>query len=306
MLDENLKKKSIKKIGLVLKPNLIQAKEEINAVVKWASSHSAKLYVDPKSELLISKLQITGIDEVHSISVLTKKTDIMITLGGDGTFIGVARHMPLQGECLLLGVNFGTLGYLTEVKACELTEVLDKIDQGEFSIGHRTMLSSSIIESNGNVCFSTNALNDIVIHKGVGDKLLSIDVLVSGQNLARFRADGLIIATPTGSTAYSLAAGGSIVHPDIKVILLTPICPHSLTIRPLIIPADSELSIRIPSIQDEVLVTADGQLSHNITQGDTVKIIQAPETLKVIKSPFRSYFDVLTSKINWGIPNRAD
>ena len=235
---------------------------------------------------------------------LVQCADPIVTLGGDGTLIGVARNVRGRSP-IFVGVNFGNLGFLTEVRPDELFPVLEDVLSGNVSCGERVMIVAQVIR-NGSVVFESQAVNDVVVQKGARSRLPELDVSVNGDDIARIRADGLIVATPTGSTAYSLAAGGSIAHPSLNVILVTPICPHSLTNRPIILPGSAQLTIELPPFDDEVLVTVDGQLSEALQSGDVVQVFQAKQTVKFVLSREKGYFDILRTKLNWGVPNRPD
>ncbi len=291
----------IKSIGLVIKPGIGAATELGVRVVEWGTKRGYSIFVDGRSEGILAgrggKVSAVRIEEIAANS------DIVVSLGGDGTLIGAARHITDQ-PCVMVGVHFGTLGFLTEIKPEELIATLEKVIRGQATIGERQMLDCRVMRG-GKEQFYSNAINDLVVQKGTKDRLLDIDISVDGHPLARVRADGLIIATPTGSTAYSLAAGGSIVHPELSVMLITPICPHSLTIRPLVISAESSLEVSFTRYEGEIFATVDGQVSSSIKSGDTVAVTRAKHRVRFVRSPSRTYFDILTAKLNWGIPNRA-
>jgi NAD+ kinase len=239
-----------------------------------------------------------------SSAELVEKADPIVTLGGDGTLIGVARHVRGKSP-LFVGVNFGNLGFLTEVRPDELFPVLERAMSGKIRCGERVLIVVRVLRDGG-VCFESQAVNDVVVLKGSRSRLPELDVSVDDQDVARIRADGLIVATPTGSTAYSLAAGGSIAHPSLDVMLLTPICPHSLTNRPLILPGSSTIKVELPPFDDELLVTVDGQVSQHLRSGDVVEVQRAKQAVKFVLSREKGYFDILRTKLNWGVPNRAD
>jgi NAD+ kinase len=235
---------------------------------------------------------------------LVLEADPIVTLGGDGTLIGVARDVAGVSP-LFVGVNFGTLGFLTEVRPEEMFEALEGALDGSVQIGERVLITCEVVRS-GDVVFHSPAVNDVVVQKGSRARLPELDLSVNGEDIARIRADGLIVATPTGSTAYSLSAGGSIAHPSLNVMLVTPICPHSLTNRPLILPGSAEFLIELPPFDDEVFVIVDGQVSTELQSGDVVRVKKATQTVKFVLSRKHGYFDILRSKLNWGVPNRAD
>jgi NAD+ kinase len=273
--------------------------------VQWSTSRGFVLKVERWSaDSLVPAGIVIPSEHIVDSATLVAVADPIITLGGDGTLIGVARDV--QGPSpLFVGVNFGNLGFLTEVKPDEVFEVLQEVLDGKISCGERVLITTEIVRQ-GEVVFASNAVNDVVVQKGSRARLPELDLSVNGEDIARIRGDGLIVATPTGSTAYSLAAGGSIAHPSLNVMLVTPICPHSLTNRPLILPGSAELAIELPPFDDEVFVVVDGQVSTELQSGDIVKVRKATQTVKFVLSRKHGYFDILRTKLNWGVPNRAD
>jgi NAD+ kinase len=235
---------------------------------------------------------------------LPKACDLLVVLGGDGTLIGMAGRIARAGtDVPILGVNFGSLGFLTEITLPELYDALEATLEGRAVIESRAMLTART--SRDNMPFADHlVLNDIVITKGAMSRIIEIAVIVGDTPVMRVRADGLIIASPTGSTAYNLAAGGPIVHPAVDAILLTPIAPHTLTNRPVIISASSEVHVRPIMEGNEVFVTFDGQSGFPLQAGDLVSVRRAPRPLRIIKSAKRTYFDVLREKLKWGGDNR--
>jgi NAD+ kinase len=235
---------------------------------------------------------------------LPKECDLLVVLGGDGTLIGMAGRIARAGtDVPILGVNFGSLGFLTEITLSELYDALAATLEGRAVIESRAMLTART--SRDNMPFADHlVLNDIVITKGAMSRIIEIAVIVGDTPVMRVRADGLIIASPTGSTAYNLAAGGPIVHPAVDAILLTPIAPHTLTNRPVIISASSEVHVRPIMEGNEVFVTFDGQSGFPLLAGDLVSVRRAPRPLRIIKSAKRTYFDVLREKLKWGGDNR--
>jgi NAD+ kinase len=218
--------------------------------------------------------------------------------------IGVARYVRGRSP-LFVGVNFGNLGFLTEVRPDELNNVLQDALDSKVSSAERTLLHVQV-EREDAVFFESQAVNDVVVQKGATSPLPDLDLSVNGNDVARIRADGIIFATPTGSTAYSLAAGGSIAHPSVNVILVTPVCPHSLTNRPLILAGSAQIKVELPKFQDEVLVTVDGQVSKALNPGDVIKVTQAKQSVRFVISEEKTYFDILRTKLNWGVPNQPD
>ena len=286
-------------LGLVIKSAAPKVKALVEELELWCKAKKHQLCYEERSAKLLGQNE-PGVDR----AVLVKKADPIVILGGDGTLIGVARET--NGESpLMLGVKFGTLGFLTELSPEELIPSLDSIFEGSAQVANRTLLKASVC-TNKNKVFESQAVNDVVVQKGSRSKLLELDVYFNGRDLMRIRGDGLIFSTPTGSTAYSLAAGGSIAYPSLDVTLVTPICPHSLTYRPLILPGDVELEVRVPNYQGDVYVTVDGQVSYELHSADLVKICQANNKIRFVRSPNLDYFTILRSKLNWGIPNKSE
>lgn len=287
------------RVGLVIRPGSQKVIALAREFMALCAQRGFAVDVDLQTSKAL-KLTEAGL----SPKDLVDRADPIITLGGDGTLIGVARHVRGRSP-LFIGVNFGNLGFLTEVRPDEIFQVFDHALEGNVACAERLLLTVQL-ERAGKVVFESQAVNDVVVQKGARSRLPELDLTVNGQDVARIRADGIILATPTGSTAYSLAAGGSIAHPSLSVILVTPICPHSLTNRPLILPGSSKIEIELPRFDDEVLVTVDGQLSEPLKSGDVVKVSEAKQTVKFVLAKEKGYFDILRTKLNWGRPNRSD
>ncbi|MGH9459565.1 MAG: NAD(+)/NADH kinase [Thermoanaerobaculia bacterium] len=220
-------------------------------------------------------------------------SDLLITFGGDGTLLSVARHAP--SGVPIIGVNMGTLGFLTEISAAEFPSVLDRVLADEFAAEERLTFDVRIGDGN-----SYRVLNDAVINKGVVARIIEISVDVGGEFVSTFRADGLIVSTPTGSTAYNLSAGGPIIHPTMAAVVLTPICPHMLSNRPIVLPDDVPVDVTILTEDQEVFLTLDGQEAVAVGPGDRVSIRKSNEAVSLVQSPNKSYFDVLRRKLKWG------
>jgi len=241
--------------------------------------------------------------EPRSIGDQMKDTSLVICLGGDGTILSVARQMK-ELSIPILGVNLGSLGFITEVKQEEMYEELNTYLLDRSEIEERFMLSCSVRSKKVKKERRFIALNDIVVNREGLTRLLNVSVQVSGETLYNFAGDGVIIATPTGSTAYSLSAGGSIAHPQMKAILVTPLAPHTPALRPILLKGDERISVRIqPERHDQkALVVADGQENMEIDDTYTVEITSAPHSLKLIKSSKRSFFSTLREKFK--LPDR--
>ena len=237
----------------------------------------------------------------HTLDEIPTSCDLVVVLGGDGTLIGMAGRIARSGaDTPILGVNFGSLGFLTEITLPELYQALESALEGRATVEERGMLTARTVR--GSHAFAEHTvLNDIVVTRGAMSRIIEMSVSVGDEPVVRFRADGLLIATPTGSTAYNMAAGGPIVHPAVDAILLTPIAPHTLSNRPIVIPATAEVHVRpITEENAEVFVTFDGQAGFPLQADDIVSVRRAAQPLRIVKSSRRTYFELLREKLKWG------
>jgi len=262
-------------------------------LVAWLRQRGIDVLVDEETACCIDPGA-----PVLSREKLAESVDLLIVLGGDGTLLSAAR--ALKGHRVpILAVNLGGLGFLTSVTREELYPLLERVVCGEHRVSERMMLNARTIR-NGAATEQQIALNDAVINKAALARMLDFDVYVDGAQIGRYRADGLIVATPTGSTAYSLAAGGPIVHPHLDAFVITPICPHMLTNRPLVIPDTSHVEIDIAAAEEPVYLTMDGQVGFQLQSKDRVSICKSESRVCFVQSPQKSYFEVLRSKLRWG------
>ena len=232
--------------------------------------------------------------------------DALLTLGGDGTLLRGAR-MIASHQVPILGVNMGRLGFLTCCAADQLTDALDHLARKEYQAEQRMGLVASIDSAGGSVRESWIALNDVVVHKGGVARIASLKVSVNREPIATYSADGVVISTPTGSTAYSLSAGGPVVFPTLESILVTAVSPHTLAIRPLLLPADSEVTVQRDDDRTELLVTVDGQVGATFGLDDTLRVHRAARPILVIRFPESSFFATLRKKLGWGgLPERDE
>lgn len=225
-------------------------------------------------------------------------TDVVVVFGGDGTFLWAIRLIGGQ-DIPIIGVNIGGLGFLTEITMDELYKVTDLVISGKAVYEKRMRLTAEVFEGKNRI-ISYTVLNDAVVSKGTIARMISLRTSVDGNYLTTYKADGLIIATSTGSTAYSMASGGPIVYPTTDTIILTPISPHTLTNRPIVLSSDSLVEIELETDEKDVVITFDGQVSHSIKKGNRVVISKSAHYTTVIKSPFRNYFEILRQKLKWG------
>ncbi|MBI1921820.1 MAG: NAD(+)/NADH kinase [Geobacter sp.] len=224
--------------------------------------------------------------------------DLVVVLGGDGTLISVARLMG-DLEVPILAVNLGSLGFLTEIALDELYSSLELVLKGDYSVSERMMLRCRILRDGAEIG-SHLVLNDVVINKGALARIIDLEAYVDDNYLTTFKADGLIISSPTGSTGYSLSANGPIVHPAVNCILVTPICPHTLTNRPVVVSRDSKVRVRLISKDEDVFLTLDGQVGVDLRSGDVLEVWRAENRTRLIMSKNRDFFEVLRMKLKWG------
>jgi NAD+ kinase len=287
----------ITRIGLVAKTRLDGAAGLLRELASWLQARG----VTPVFETETAALAGSGAArETHSRDDLPRHTDLVVVLGGDGTLIGMAgRIARAQRAIPILGVNFGGLGFLTEITLPELYPSLESVLSGTAQVEERMMLRSRTIRG-GQVFNDRLALNDVVITKGAFSRIIDLTVEIDDRPAMRVRADGLIVGSPTGSTAYNLAAGGPILHPAVDALLVTPIAPHMLTNRPIVIPASSTVRVR-PAMdgRDEVFVTIDGQSGHPLQADDEIVIVRAERPFRLVRSATRTYFEVLREKLKW-------
>lgn len=232
-------------------------------------------------------------------SELGRHTDLLITFGGDGTLLSVARHAPEHVP--IIGVNMGTLGFLTEIRVEEFPHVLDRVLDDDFNVEPRVTFNVAVSGPDRDSSKQFRVLNDVAINKSALARIIEMRVSVAGLFVSTFRGDGLIVATPTGSTAYNLSAGGPIIYPTMHAVVITPICPHMLTNRPLVLPdeLDIEIGLTTPDQQD-IYLTLDGQEGFEIHDTDRVCVRKSAEHVLLVQSPDKNYFDVLRNKLKWG------
>ncbi len=288
----------MKKIGLFCKPKAPSAANTLSKLIHWLRKLNCQVFLDTATATIINE------SSSHSKATISEIADLLIVLGGDGTLLSVARATHPH-NVPILAVNLGSLGFLAEISLDELYPTLENILNEKFKIESR-MLLNAYIWRNGKKVEDYNVLNDIVINKGVVARVINLQVLVDGQYMTSYRADGLIIATPTGSTAYSLSAGGPIIHPSMQTLVLSPICPFTLTNRSILIPDQSIIQVKLDAEYNDVRVTLDGQESYKMKAGDILEIQKTKTTLQLIKGPNKNYYKILRKKLHWGTQNVSD
>ncbi len=296
---------SIKRIGFVIKHEHPEAARLGLEAARYCLSQGASVYFATETRKVAQELKRNlrqGKTRVQIVekTALVKHVDLIVVFGGDGTFLSIARLMSSR-SVPVLGVNMGQLGFLTEIKRSEaLDTIADLLEGKKPKISERTLLEVTVKRKNKTV-FQGPVVNDAVISKGAIARIIGIQVGINGTYANTVRADGLIVCTPTGSTAYSLAAGGPIMEPSLPALAITPICPHSLTQRPIVVPLDSEIRLCLTQRPGHVLLTLDGQDAVNLQEGDVVTVKRFKKhSLQLISAPDRDYFGLLREKLKFG------
>ena len=282
----------MKNIGIVVKRNRPEAVALARRLVTWLRRKRRAVLLDAEAAVLL------GLEDGVEKRELMRRADLVIVLGGDGTLLSVARHSGVR-PVPVLGINLGGLGFLTDVRPEEAFEALNRVFAGHYRLEHRSMLAAAVLRG-GRAVRRFQALNDVVINKGALARILDLETSVDGAALCTYKADGLIFSTPTGSTAYSLSAGGAIVEPSVAVLLVSPICPHTLTQRPIVLPERARVRVAVRSPDEEVVLTVDGQEGMKIANDDVVEVRRSPNRVSLVRSPTHSFFDLLRTKLRWG------
>lgn len=279
-------------VGIIVKPNNADAWRTACELADWLRGRSVEVAGEPfcPAESTDGSV-LSGQPEVQM-------ADLAVVLGGDGTMISTARLIG-DAEVLVLGVNYGSLGYLTDFRIEELYTALEAIFNGDFEVDKRVMLKAEH-RRDGETIAKGRVLNDVVINKAALARIIEIEVDLNGQFVNTFRSDGLIVSTPTGSTAYNLSAGGPIIYPSMNAVVLTPICPFTLTNRPIVVPDDAEIELVLKNENEGVVLTLDGQTGYAMHSRDRVVIRKSSTTFNLVQPPNRNYFDVLRNKLKWG------
>ena len=289
---------SIKRIGIVVKPHQPDALQTLCRLTEWLSQRDIKLVGGPEIERERIEHETGCAIESVKEEALAKTVDLMLVLGGDGTMIATARMLG-DIEVPVMGVNYGGLGYLAEFPLEELFSALEAILAGDYKVQERLMLTVEL--RRGEELITKNrVLNDVVVNKSALARIIEIETYLNNQFLNRFRADGLIVSTPTGSTAYNLSAGGPIIFPSMNAVVITPICPFTLSNRPIVVPDDSVIEVRLMTKNEEVALTLDGQVGFPLQAGDRALIRKSNATFNLVQPANRNYFDVLRDKLKWG------
>lgn len=289
---------SIKRVGIVLKPHQPDAFKTMCELARWLAERGIALLGGPEIER-------TGIEQQTGCTVeevepekLAANVDLVLVLGGDGTMIAAARLMG-DAEVPVLGVNYGGLGYLAEFRIEELYTALESILSGNYRLDKRVMLAIELLRGDEHV-IRNRVLNDVVINKSALARIIEIEAYLNQQFVNSFRADGLIVSTPTGSTAYNLSAGGPVIYPSMNAVVITPICPFTLSNRPIVVPDNAVIELCLKTEQQDVALTLDGQVGFPLKVEDRVVIRKSQTTFNLVQPMNRNYFDVLRDKLRWG------
>lgn len=288
----------VRRAGVLVKPNQPEALETICRLASWCASKGITVVGGPRLERERVALESGCAVEAVPHSELVRGVDLIVVLGGDGTMIGAARMVGDSGTPVL-GVNFGTLGYLAEFTVEDMTGALEAVMAGDYTLDRRLMLSATVTRGEEQLMHD-RVLNDVVISKSALARIVEIEAWVDRKFVNRFRADGLIVSTPTGSTAYNLSAGGPIIYPSMSAVVVTPICPHTLSNRPLVVPDDADFELVLKTPREEVALTLDGQVGMPLEYEDRVSVRKSTTTFNLIQAHTRNYFDVLRNKLKWG------
>ncbi len=279
-------KPHFERIAVVAKRESPEAERTACELAEWLERRGAVAAVDSDAE-----------GGAPGVLTGNGKFDLVVVLGGDGTLLSVARH--LSAAVAVLGVNLGHLGFLSEIGRDELYPTMIEVLAGRFELETRSLMDLDLQRADGS-CQSYRLLNDAVIAKSALSRIIELTLSVEGELVTTYRSDGLIISTPTGSTAYSLSAGGPIVHPTLPVALLTPICPHTFSLRPIVVPDESNVEVRLDTDQEQVFLTIDGQEGTELAYQDSVSLRRSAIEVHLVKVSGRSFYDSLRHKLHWG------
>lgn len=282
----------MQRIGIIAKTHRTYPVDVVISLIQWLREKKVEVLFDKETAATI------GLESTHKKTDIISRVDLIVVLGGDGTLLSVARLVG--GKSVpIMGVNMGTLGFLTEVTREEVYPVLARVLEGDFETEERLFLDIKVLRESKKIA-EHKVLNDIVVNKGALARIINLEVRVNDQFVTSYRSDGLIISTPTGSTAYSLAAGGPIVYPTLPALILTPICPFNLTNRPIVIPDNVSIEVQLATDHEDVHITLDGQVGLGMKYKDVIHISRSKDKLKLIKVPDKNHYEVLRKKLKWG------
>ncbi len=282
------------RVAIVAKPNREELKQLLPELIAWLRQHGYEPVLDREAGTYTS-----AAPSVDRAELPLQAPQLVIVLGGDGTLLAAARIFATTVDTPILSVNLGFLGFLTEVRLADLYATLENWCAGCHTLDERAMLHAELWRQGAEIA-SFEALNEVVISKGDIARMGNFAVELDGKSVASFRADGVIVSTPTGSTAYTLAANGPILTPDVDAMVVTPICPHLLTLRPIVVRGDASLTVRVEGVPDVALLTIDGQQKVELRRGDEMHCCRSSHTVKLVRLGDSGFFDALRSKLSWG------
>jgi len=283
----------IKKVGITSKPKKAEVREVVPPLIHWFRDRQVEVFVDKETAATLD-----GREKSLTRNEMPGQVDLIVVLGGDGTLLATARALNRK-PVPLLAVNLGGLGFLTVITREELFATLELVLAGNLRSERRVQIEADIVRAD-EVIASYLALNDAVLNKGAIARVLDFDVWIDNKFISTYKSDGLIVSTPTGSTAYSLAAGGPVIIPSVAAFIVTPICAHTLTNRPIVLPDSAIIEVAVKSQRESVYLTVDGQVGIALRSDDTVRIKRAASHVELIQSPHKTYFEVLRQKLKWG------
>jgi NAD+ kinase len=293
-----MSKAAIRRVGVVVKPHQPEALETTCRLIEWLNARGIQLVGTPELELERIEHQTGCAVEIKAREELAASVDLIAVLGGDGTMIATARMMG-DAEVPVLGINYGGLGYLAEFRVDEMFPALEAILAGDYRLDVRVMLAVELTRG-AEILTRSRVLNDVVINKSALARIIEIEARLNDQFVNSFRADGLIVSTPTGSTAYNLSAGGPVIYPSMNAVVITPICPFTLSNRPIVVPDDALIELSLKTPDEEVALTLDGQVGFPLKAGDRVLIRKSRTMFNLVQPTNRNYFEVLRDKLRWG------
>lgn len=286
---------AFKTIGIISRPRRVDVAKIVPPLLSWLAERKINALYDQETA---TSLQQNDDGKSRTRTELAAQSDLLLVLGGDGTLLAAAREAAPRG-IPILPINLGSLGFLTSFTTQELYPALEETLAGHLTASERVMLHAALIRD-GKTLDDQRVLNEVVINKGALARMIEVRLTINTDFVCRYRADGLIVATPTGSTAYSVSAGGPIVHPNVESIIVTPICPHTLSDRPIVVDDKCCVELHLTGDAESVYLTLDGQKGMLMQSGDKVRIFRAEERLKLIQPKRKSYYEILRSKLKWG------
>ena len=281
----------MKRIGIICKTGRPEPIEILRELLPWLREKAAEVFIDVETA---QSLNVKGYPRPE----IPHLSEALVVFGGDGTMLSVAR-IACEKEIPILGINLGGLGFITEVQRTEILDAMEVVLSGQSAVEERLMLTAGVYR-HGEKISEYTALNDVVVNKGALARIIELETIINRMYVTSFKADGLIVSTPTGSTAYNLSAGGPILYPTMDCIILTPICPHTLTNRPIVLPDNALIEITLKSPAEDVFLTLDGQVGFSMRQNDIIAIEKSPFKTRLLIPHERNFFQVLRRKLKWG------